>query len=121
MLKLKEFRRAGNDLFEKYSVDSTKTSQDYDTWKKAVEDFLKEKLIKDYWVDKFNGVDDSIADTLMDLDLANNTRDSLFGRTPKSANLTSNNITFHLRKKIHSLSEIIDMLLPKTIPLKVEK
>ncbi len=120
MLKLKEFRRSANDLSEKYAIDSTKTDQDYTSWKKEVEDFLKDKL-NDSWVDKFNGIDCSITDTLMNLDLADNTRDSLFGGTPKNPNLAPNNIAFHLKKRIHSLSEIIDDLLPRTIPLKADK
>lgn len=60
MLKLKEFRRSANDLSEKYSIDSTKTDQDYISWKKEVEDFLKDKL-NDSWIDKFKGIDDSKA------------------------------------------------------------
>ncbi len=120
MLKLKEFRRLANDLSEKYSIDPTKTDQDYTDWKKEVEDFLKDKL-NESWVDKFNGIDCSITDILMSFDLADNTRDSLFGGVPKNPNLASGNIAFHLKKRIHSLSAIIDDLLPRTIPLKSNK
>jgi hypothetical protein len=120
MLKLKEFRRSGNDLSEKYAIDSTKIDQDYTSWKKEVEDFLKDRL-NDSWVDKFNGIDCSITDTLMSFDLADNARDSLFGGMPRNPNLAPNNIAFHLKKRIHSLSAIIDDLLPRTIPLKEGK
>jgi hypothetical protein len=120
MLKLKEFRRLANDLSEKYSIDPTKTDQDYTDWKKEVEDFLKDKL-NESWVDKFNGIDCSITDILMSFDLIDNARDSLFGGVPKNPNLASGNIAFHLKKRIHSLSAIIDDLLPRTIPLKSNK
>jgi hypothetical protein len=57
----------------------------------------------------------------MNLDLAENARNSLFGGTPKNTNLTPDNITFHLKKRIHSLTAIIDDLLPRTIPIKADE